>query len=264
MPEPDGRTAPRSGPAVGVAGTGRLGTAVLRHCAREGLATRTFDTRSPQDWAHLPVPDVIVDCGAGAATHRVLALCADLRVPLIECVSDLTEDHLARMAHLARDVPVVRATNLSLGNYLQTRVLERLTDLLTGLERAGLATALPEAAVLERHTAAKAHRPSATATALARRWEERTGTPVGDIASLRAGLPVSDHEIRLGWQAQTLVVRHEVHSLEAAATGAVAAARWAATRAPGLYGLHSVFDDLAAGAAGTPPTTGADDRGHPL
>lgn len=262
MPDTDCRTAPRSGPVVGIAGLGRLGTAVLRHCAQEALATCRFDTRRPQDWADQPVPDVIVDCGTRAATGRVLALCAELRVPLVECVSDLTEDHLARMTHLAREVPVVRATNLSLGNYLQTRLLEHLTELLTGMQRAGLATALPEAAVLERHAATKAHRPSATATALARQWQERTGAPVSDIASLRAGLPVSDHEIQLGWTAQTLVIRHEVHSLQAAATGAVAAARWAATQEPGHYSLHSVFDDLAGGPAATPHTTSADHQGR--
>ncbi|MFF3764288.1 dihydrodipicolinate reductase C-terminal domain-containing protein [Streptomyces sp. NPDC001922] len=242
MPEP--RTVPRAG-VVGVVGRGRLGGAVARRCAEEDLKVRELNPRRPEAWAGGgPLPDVVVDCGAPAAVGRVLDLCARLRVPLVECVSGLAPDHLVRMAELARDTAVVRATNLSLGNYLQTRALDHLAGLLTAMERAGVTGAVPEAAVLERHPAAKAHRPSATAAALAGRWRDRTGREPSDVASLRAGPPVSDHEIRLAWAAQTLTVRHEVHSLGAAAAGAVAVARWCVGRAPGEYPVHTVFDDL--------------------
>ncbi|WBB81902.1 hypothetical protein O7606_11380 [Micromonospora sp. WMMD882] len=235
MPE---RAGP-DGPVVGVVGAGRLGAAVTRRCVAEGLRVRPLDSRQPAAWRTRP-PDVLVDCAAPPATDRVLDACAELRTPLVECVSDLRPDQLVRLAELARGVAVVRATNLSLGNYLQTRVVERLAELLAGHP----ADAGPEAAVWERHPATKAHRPSATGVALADRWRKLTGRDPSDVASLRAGGPVSDHELRLSWPTQTLTVRHEVHALDAAATGAVAAARWAVGRSPGLYGAHDVYDDL--------------------
>lgn len=228
----------RSRPTVGVVGLGRLGTAVARCATTEGLPVRGLDSRRAADWPRQSPPDVLVDCGAPAATDRVLDFCADLRVPLVQCVSNLTPAQLDRLADLARDVVVVRATNLALGSYLQARIVEQLAGLL------GHGSGTPEAAVLERHPATKAHRPSATGLALAERWRQLTGRSPSDVASLRAGGPVSDHEIRLSWPAQTLTVRHEVHSLDAAATGAVAVARWTVGRPPGLHRVHEVYDDL--------------------
>lgn len=247
-------------PLVGVAGLGRLGRAVLARCAADGLPTRPYDTRRPADWFGGPRPDVLVDCGAAACTGAVLDLCARLGVPLAECVSDLTPAHLDRLAELGRRTAVVRATNLALGHHLQARLLDELAAVLVAAERHGLADAVGELAVVERHPATKAHRPSATATALARRWEDATGRAPVDVASLRAGPPVSDHEVRLGWGAQSLVLRHEVRSLDAPAGGAVAVARWLATgRPPGLYAVSAVFDDLL--AASDRPAAGRQDGG---
>ncbi|GLZ29305.1 4-hydroxy-tetrahydrodipicolinate reductase [Lentzea sp. NBRC 105346] len=219
-------------PVIGVVGFGRLGRAIAAH-----TKVIQLDSRSPHEWGE--GPEVIVDCAAPEVTHQVIDLCHKLRVPLVECVSNLWPGHVERLTELARDVPVVRATNLAVGNYLQARVVDHLAELL-----GKLGVGLPEASVLERHPATKAHRPSATAVALADRWHTRTGQQASDIASLRAGPPVSDHEIHLGWPEQSLVVRHEVRSLDAAAAGAVTVARWVAGRAPGLYPVHAIYDDL--------------------
>ncbi|QFZ19609.1 dihydrodipicolinate reductase C-terminal domain-containing protein [Saccharothrix syringae] len=234
-------------PVVGVVGAGRLGSAVARRCEADGLAVRALDSRRPERWRLGAPPDVVVDCSAPQVTVPVLDLCEDLGVPLVECVSDADA---AVLEERARRTPVVRATNLALGNFLQHRVVDLLADLVLALERAGAAGAVPEAAVLERHPATKAHRPSATADALGRRWEARSGRPPSDVASLRAGPPVSDHEVRLTWAGQGLVVRHEVRSLDAAATGAVALARWVVGRAPGLYPAHAAYEELVRAARG--------------
>jgi 4-hydroxy-tetrahydrodipicolinate reductase len=235
---------PAGDPELGVIGTGRLAGAVLAHGRAAGLNVRALDPRRPRSWADLPA-DVLVDCSAPAVADRVLDLCSARRRPLVACVSNWRPEHLARLAELGRSTAVVRATNLSLGNYLQTHLVDQLAALLRAMERGGVPDAMPEAAVLERHPATKAHRTSATATALADRWRHRTGRAAADVASLRAGPPVSDHEIRLHWSTQALTIRHEVTSLDAAATGAVTAARWLLGRAPGRYGMDDVFGDLA-------------------
>ncbi len=229
---------------IGVVGLGRLGGALVRLCAEEKLKVQRFGSRRPEEWAGLPAPDVLVDCSAPPAVHQVIDLSGRLRVPLVECVSDLGDDHCARLAELAGQVPVVRATNLSLGNYLLTRAVGDVARVLRVMERAGITGIMPEAAVLERHPVTKAHRPSSTAAALAAHWTRSTGSAVCDVASLRAGRTVSDHEIRLTWEEQGLTIRHEVHSPAAAASGAVGVATWAVRQAPGLYDVHAVFDDL--------------------
>jgi 4-hydroxy-tetrahydrodipicolinate reductase len=231
---------------IGVLGTGRLGRAVRDLATAEGHSVRCYDPRDPGGWRALPLPGVLVDCSAPALTGEVAALCRELRLPLVECVSGQDAAQLEELAALGTRTAVVLAHNLSLGNYLQTRALRCVAGILAAMRGAGVRGAVPEAAVLERHPVSKAHRPSATARALAREWTRGTGGTVSDVASLRAGPAVSDHEIRLAWPEQALTVSHAVHSLDAAAAGAIGVALWAADRAPGTYPVHEVFDDMVA------------------
>ncbi len=231
-------------PLLGVVGTGRLGGAIVRRCAEEGLPARAYDSRRPDGWDTDPAPAVLVDCSAPGAVPDVLALSARLGVPLVECVSDLSDDHLAGLDRLSRTVPVVRADNLTLGNHLLVRAVEEVARVLRVLADAGMKGVLPEAAVLERHPVTKAHRPSATAGALALTWANAAGNGVTDVASLRGGRPVSDHEIRLTWDDQELILRHELRSLTAAAAGAIGVATWLTGRPPGRYHVRAVFDDM--------------------
>lgn len=242
---------------IGVFGTGRLARAVHRLATEEGLTAHLLDPRSPERCDTEPAPGVLVDCSAPEAVTHAAALSARLDVPLVECVSGLDEHHLRVLGERAAGTAVVLAPNLSLGNYLQTRALRVVADVVTTMDRAGITGAIPEAAVLERHPATKRHRPSTTASRLARQWQRHTHRPAVDVASLRCGPAVSDHEVRLTWPEQTLTLTHQVGSLDAAAAGAIGAAQWAAGRARGMYTIHQVFDDLLATmAAGT----AADDR----
>jgi len=81
-----------------------------------------------------------------------------------------------------------------------------------------------------------------------------TAGPVTDIASLRSGMAVSDHQIQLVWAEQALTLTHTVHSLDAAAAGAIGVADWAASRSHGLCTDHEGFDDMMAVMACHPPT----------
>jgi len=230
------------GLTVGIVGTGRLGRSVAEACARAGVpVVLTADRRGRRGDA---VPTVLVDASAAGAADQVHDYCAEHRVALVECVSDLTSSQWSRLERLAAQVAVVRAPNLAVGNYLQSRLAAHLAELQSRLAGAGILAATAETSVAERHPTTKAHRPSATAVALAEGWERAAGTPVADVASERGGLPVSDHQLLWSWPAETLLLRHSVQALDAAAGGALAAARWAAGQPAGLYLLHSVFDDL--------------------
>ncbi|MFF9069525.1 dihydrodipicolinate reductase C-terminal domain-containing protein [Streptomyces sp. NPDC014891] len=242
---------------IGIFGTGRLARAVRRLATEEGLTAPLLDPRRPEQWDQVPPPGVLVDCSAPEAVAHATGLSARLDVPLVECVSGLDEHHLRMLEDRAAGTAVVLAPNLSLGNYLQTRALRVVADVVTTMERAGVTGAVPEAAVLERHPAAKRHRPSTTASRLARQWLRHTGRPAADTASLRCGPAVSDHEIRFTWPEQSLTLTHRVDSLDAAAAGAIGAAQWAAGHAHGTYTVHQVFDDLLATMAAR---TADDDR----
>ncbi|QKW53977.1 dihydrodipicolinate reductase C-terminal domain-containing protein [Streptomyces buecherae] len=232
MPE-----APTSGgPTIGIVGRGRLGSAVRAACQASG--TRVTLTASHRGgWSVDAVPDVLVDASAPEAHPDVLDYCATHRLPLVACVSNLSDTQWKALEELAEGIPVVRATNLSFAHYLQVRIAEFTAAHATGRFDA-------TTTVRERHPLGKAHRPSATALALADTWHRASGRAVADIADERAGLPVSEHEVTHTWDGEALHVRHHVGSWAVPARGALAAADWARTAAPGLVTMRTVYDDL--------------------
>jgi 4-hydroxy-tetrahydrodipicolinate reductase len=228
---------PEAAPLIGVAGLGRLGSAVLDCAQRHGLRVVLKATRT--GWQADAVPDVLVDASAPTAHEQVRDYCRRNGVALVECVSDLDARQWAALDDLATVVPVVRATNLTVGHYVQNRLVRCVA-------------ALPESfrapvSVWERHPATKAHRPSATAVSLGRTWTDGSGVEPSEISSRRSGLPVSEHEVMWTWQAETVALRHSVGSLLAAATGAVTAVCWAHGRPAGMVSMDAVYDDLIRG-----------------
>ena len=230
-------------------GLGKLGRGVIEACEREGGLVLLTASRAG-GWRVDGVPEVIVDASGPSAHEDVVRYCRDHGTALIECVSNLAPEQLAALATLAELVPVVRATNLTLGHYLQARLLACCAA--TGVTAGDAGPDPVETSVHERHPAAKAHRPSATAAKLAGLWRAATGTGVVEVSSRRAGGPVSDHEVLWSWPAESLLLRHSVTRIDAAAAGALAAARWTAGRGPGPAQMDDVYDDLARAARSQP------------
>jgi 4-hydroxy-tetrahydrodipicolinate reductase len=215
---------------LAVAGdSGRLGTAVRQAATREGMVVCGVDQ----------APTVIVDASHRDALAGVIAACHAQHAALIACVSDLTDDDLDRLRELAEESVVVRAVNLTIGHWLQTKVVRLLAAATAGMR--------PEASVLERHGAHKRDRPSASAKALAAHWPPG----VAELASLRHGPPVSEHTFRLTLNGgETLTVVHDVRRPDAPADGALLAARWAHAASPGYFSIEKVFDAMTGAVHG--------------
>lgn len=98
-------------------------------------------------------------------------------------------------------------------------------------------------AVSEVHHSRKADSPSGTAVLLRAALAEGSGRPATTVqtTSLRLGAVVGQHELRYETPAESLALRHEAHSRDVFALGALTAARW-------INGRHGIFtfDDLAA------------------
>lgn len=229
--------------SIGVIGsTGRLGSRVLAECRLHDVPVALAAHRG--EWREDGRPTVVVDASRGAALPEVVEYCRERGAALVECASDLGPEAARLLAELAREVAVVRAANLSVGHWMQQHLLETAARLVGALDGAP-----PRASVFERHTAAKADRPSASARSLAAAWEAGSGgEKVEEIASYRAGHPVSEHSFQLDFPHESLVLRHEVRDLAAAAPGALAAARWAHQAPAGLVTVKEVYDQMFLGA----------------
>lgn len=152
---------------------------------------------------------------------------------------------------LARRIPLVQASNMSVGVTLLaevvTEVARRLGDSF-------------DIEVVEAHHRLKKDAPSGTALSLARAaaagrdarledWgvygrEGQTGERPRDqigVLALRGGDVIGDHTVFFFGTGERVELTHRAQSREAFASGALRAARWVAGRPPGLYSMHDVL-----------------------
>lgn len=199
--------------------------------------------------------DVAIEFSGPAACAALATLCAERGAGLVSGTTGLdpAQDEVVRAA--ARRVAMVRAANFSLGVAVLRRTL-----------RTAMAALPPgwDVEIVERHHRLKADSPSGTALALAAdaaavrggeggtlccgRGQGRTGPrAAGEIGvhSVRGGTWVGDHTVLLAGEGEWLELRHVAQDRLAFAHGALAAARFVAGAAPGLYTLEDV---LAAGS----------------
>ncbi len=218
---------------LGIVGaSGRLGRRV--RAAAEEAGWEVVLAAGSSAWDVELTPDVLVDVSSVRALPVVAGYCRRAGVPLVNGVSGLGEADRLLLEELSEYVAVVRAPNFSFGHLLQVVMLEAAAS--------ALVRSTPwEATVSERHPRTKADRPSATALELAGVCDG-AGLRLGEIASVRGGIPVSDHAVLLAGEGETVTLSHSVADLSAAAAGAVRAAAWALGRRPGLWGMRDVYD----------------------
>jgi len=199
-----------------------LGTEVVLHGCRDS-------------WKIEGRPEVIIDVSHRAALSKVLDYCRSEGIPLVEGTSGLLPEDQGSIRKLSELLPVVQVPNFTFGHFLQTVLV---THLARSVKRSWDSC---ECTVLERHPTYKKDRPSATAKKLASLWLEYTNVDVADIASIRAGLPVSDHEISFTFPGELVSIQHSVADRTAAARGAIKAAIWIREQRPRLWTMSDVY-----------------------
>jgi 4-hydroxy-tetrahydrodipicolinate reductase len=210
--------------------------------------------------AALARADVLVDFTRPEGTLAHLEACAQARVAAVVGTTGLDEAQKARMADVARHVPVVFAANMSVG----VNVLLELVEL--AARRLGPAFDIE---IVEMHHRHKVDAPSGTALALGapaargagvslreaavlsregHTGERRAGS-IG-FAALRGGDVVGEHTVVFAAAGERIELAHRATSRQNFAAGAVRAARFAAARrAQGESGLYDMRAVLAAPAA---------------
>jgi 4-hydroxy-tetrahydrodipicolinate reductase len=194
--------------------------------------------------------DVIVDFSGPAGSRAAAAAAAARGGALVTGSTGLTPEDEAALREAAKRVPVLRASNFSLG---------------IAALRLALRTALAavpaswDVEIIERHHRLKKDRPSGTALTLAadvrgaralpagalRHGREGVvgARPAGEVGmhAVRGGTWVGDHQVLLAGEGEWLELRHVAQDRAAFAHGALAAVRFVATAAAGWYTLDDVL-----------------------
>lgn len=196
---------------------------------------------------------VLIDFSSPAALPALLELGVNRRIPLVLATTGYSQDQLVLIQDSARQIPIFRSGNMSLG-----------VNVLAGLVRKAAAALGSDfdVEIVERHHSRKVDAPSGTALLLADAAAEvlpyepeyvygrqcvrrpREKREIG-ISSVRGGNIVGDHEVIFAGRDEVIELRHSAMSREVFASGALHAARFlAGVKAPGLYSMTDLVGQL--------------------
>ncbi|HTY08613.1 MAG TPA: 4-hydroxy-tetrahydrodipicolinate reductase [Candidatus Edwardsbacteria bacterium] len=190
---------------------------------------------------------VIIEFSTPDGTLANAKKAAIIKKPMVIGTTGLMEEHRDLFGELAREIPMVVSSNMSVG-----------VNLLYSLVRTA-ARKLPrsfEAEIVESHHKWKKDAPSGTAKRLLDEIiQARGGVPVYErqtgsrartaneigVFSVRAGDIVGEHTVTFAGLGERLELVHRAHSRRVFAEGALLAAQFVLDAKPGLYDMQDVL-----------------------
>jgi 4-hydroxy-tetrahydrodipicolinate reductase len=197
---------------------------------------------------------VIIDFSSVQATRENLTKAGngDLKLPVVVCTTGLEKGDYELAERAALKVPTLVSSNMSLGVNLLFSLTELVTKKLGGNF---------DIEIIEAHHKFKKDSPSGTARtlgeiaakALGQSYDEAVVNGRSGMASstrppleigmhaVRGGDIVGDHTVLFAGMGERVELRHMAHSRSVFARGAVTAAKWIASKQPGLYTMRDVL-----------------------
>jgi len=193
--------------------------------------------------------DVVIDFSHPAAAEAIAQACEQRGIPLLVATTGLSDAQNALMAAISESIPVLVAPNTSLAVNLLFK--------LTGEAAQAFAGHDVDVEILERHHRFKEDSPSGTAlkfgeiiaaamgqTKAAHGREGRPGArPRDEIGyhAIRVGDNTGEHTIVFGMLGELVELSVKTSSRDCYAIGALAAAKWLASKGPGMYLMSDVL-----------------------
>jgi len=222
--------------------SGRMGQALQRLC-REGAGcqvvaavSRKVGSRAidgiPQfaasELAGVPQFDVAIDFSLPEGFDRILELCLQRGAPLASGTTGLSSEQQSALDAAATRIPLVWASNFSLGVAVLHDLVERAARALPGWD----------CDIVEAHHSRKLDAPSGTALTLGMAAGEGGATP--RYASIRAGDIVGEHLVQFSGMGERIELAHRATNRDIFARGALHAARALAGRKAGRYRVRDL------------------------
>ena len=191
--------------------------------------------------------DVIIDFSYPGNLEGILARAKRDGCAVVLGTTGLSEAQALAIRAASAEVPIVHASNFSLG----VAVLRRAAAMAAGiLKDSGF-----DIEIVETHHNQKVDAPSGTAKALLKAVDPegdyavvpgrngivgKRGREIG-VHALRGGNVAGEHSVFFFGEDETLELRHSATSRKIFAVGALKAAAFAAGKAPGLYGIDDIL-----------------------
>ncbi len=194
--------------------------------------------------------DVVIDFASKSAVENLLDYCVSKKLPLVLCTTGLDALELKRVEDAAKEIPVLKSANMSLGINLLMKILKEYSAL--------LADEGFDIEIVEKHHNQKKDAPSGTALALAdaineateekyqytydrhEKLAKRDKLEIG-ISSVRGGTIVGEHEVIFAGEDEVITLEHTAYSRSLFAKGAISAAKFLSGKEPGYYTMQDVI-----------------------
>lgn len=194
--------------------------------------------------------DLVVDFSLPVATHALLQTAQNIPIPIVCGTTGLEQKTFDLMKRVSSNLPILYASNMSMGVTVLNGVVAQLSRL---LKNANIE-------ISEIHHRYKKDAPSGTAIALAESCSKARGLELpkvkvcgregenskrGEdeiaIMSLRGGDIIGKHTVGFYMDGEYLELTHNATSRLTFVKGAIEAAKWLVVQKNGFYGMNDIF-----------------------
>lgn len=179
--------------------------------------------------AGAPEFDAAIDFSLPEGFDAILGLCVARCKPLVSGTTGLSDAQLGALEAAAVRIPVVWASNFSLGVAVLHDLVERAARALPGWD----------CDIVEAHHTRKLDAPSGTALTLGAAAGQCGANP--HYASIRAGDIVGEHLVQFATAGERIELVHRAGNRDIFARGALHVARAIQGRAPGRYRIADLL-----------------------
>ena len=175
--------------------------------------------------------DVFVDFTTPEATQGNLDYVARYKKALVLGTTGLNDTQLKTLEGVSHAVPVVFSPNMSVGVNVLFAILPEIA------KRLGPDYSIE---IVEAHHKTKKDAPSGTAKKFGQVLANTAGKEI-PIHAIRLGDIVGDHTIIFCGNSERIEIKHQAHSRDLFAVGALKAAKWVFGKPAGLYSMQDVL-----------------------
>lgn len=175
--------------------------------------------------------DVFVDFTTPEASEYNLDYVARYKKALVLGTTGFSDAQIQKIEEVSKVVPVVFSPNMSVGVNCLFAMLPEIAKRL-GEDY--------HVEIIEAHHKMKKDAPSGTAKKFAQILADATRREIPTHA-IRLGDIVGDHTIIFCGNSERIEIKHQAHTRDLFALGALKAAKWVAAKQPGLYSMQDVL-----------------------
>lgn len=216
--------------------SGKVGKEILSLCELEKKAfvvgalrsngkAESYDKKSKK-----LQPDVFIDFSRAEFFETVCDYCIKNKLPLVSGTTGLDKKQKEILKSTSKKIPVLWASNMSLGVNTLNSLLKKLKPLDSY-----------DFYIEETHHGQKKDSPSGTALTLKENLEKAISKKTKDVVAMRGGGVFGQHRIIILGPEETLILEHNALNRTVFARGALSAAEWLKSQKAGLYSMEDVL-----------------------